>query len=137
MLVRLEKTNSEPSGSPGAEGAAAGRGGDTAAGAVVAVRQTIKRGARMNEVARRVVLRSLRPIVEKRLSLPKRTLKLELADNGHDVVGTVRTDEYRVLVEEALWADLSAATSGSPEEVREKHRLEDWVALKLQEQIPR
>ena len=90
----------------------------------------------MNEVDRRAVLRSLRLIVEKRLSLPKGTLKLELADNGHDVVGRVRTDEYLVLVGEELWADLSVTASGSPEAVREKHRLEDWVALKLQEQIP-
>jgi hypothetical protein len=90
----------------------------------------------MNEVARRAVLRSLRQGVEKRLTLPKGTLKLLLANNGHDVTGRVRADEYQVLVGEDLWEELAAAASGSREEVRASHRLEDWVALKLQEQIP-
>ena len=90
----------------------------------------------MTEVARRAVLRSLRQVVEKRLSLPRGALKLVLADNGHDVVGKVGTDDYLVPVGEELWADLSAAIDHSTEEVRRKHSIEDWVVLKLQEQLP-
>jgi hypothetical protein len=41
----------------------------------------------MTDVARRVILRSLRLVVEKRLSLPRGGLKLVLAANGHDVTG--------------------------------------------------
>jgi hypothetical protein len=90
----------------------------------------------MNAVARRALLRGLRPTVEKRLTLPKGTLKLLLGNNGHDVIGLVRADAYGVQVGEELWEGLAAAPSGSPEERREQQRLEDWVALKLQEQIP-
>src|SRR5947208_3328819 len=95
-------------GSPPSTGDSSNGEGSAAASALgVAVRPMTDGGAIMNEVARRAVLRSLRPLVEKRLSLSKGTLKLDLADNGHDVVGRVRTDEYRVLVGAELWADLS------------------------------
>ena len=90
----------------------------------------------MTEVARRAVLRSLRQVVEKRLSLPRGALKLGLADNGHDVTGKVGADEYQVPVGEELWDDLSAATDHSTDEVRRKHSIEDWVVVKLQEQLP-
>ena len=90
----------------------------------------------MTEVARRVVLRSLRQVVEKRLSLPRGALKLVLADNGHDVTGKVGANEYRVPVGEELWDDLSAATDNSTDEARRKHSIEDWVVVKLQEQLP-
>ena len=91
----------------------------------------------MTEVARRVVLRSLRQVVEKRLSLPRGALKLALAENGHDITGKVGTDDYLVPVGEELWDDLSAATGHSTDEVRRKHSIEDWVVVKLQEQLPR
>lgn len=90
----------------------------------------------MTEVARRAVLRSLRLVVEKRLSLPRGALKLALADNGHDVVGKVGSHDYLVSVGEELWHDLSAATDHSPDEARRKHSIEDWVVVKLQEQLP-
>jgi hypothetical protein len=90
----------------------------------------------MTEVARRVVLRSLRQVVEKRLSLPRGALKLVLADNGHDVTGKVGADEYLAPVGEELWYDLSAATDNSTDEARRKHSIEDWVVVKLQEQLP-
>jgi hypothetical protein len=90
----------------------------------------------MTEVARRAILRSLRQVVEKRLSLPWGALKLVLAENGHDIVGKVGAQEYLVPVAEEPWGDLSAATGDSTEEVRRKHSIEDWVVVKLQEQLP-
>ena len=90
----------------------------------------------MTEVARRAVLRSLRLVVEKRLSLPRGALILVLADNGHDVTGKVGTQEYPVPVGEEPWNDLSAAADDSADEVRRKHSIEDWVVVKLQEQLP-
>jgi hypothetical protein len=90
----------------------------------------------MTELARRVILRSLRQVVEKRLSLPRGGLKLVLAENGHDVTGKVGAKEYLVPVGEKPWDDLSAAPDDSTDEVRRKHSIEDWVVVKLQEQLP-
>jgi hypothetical protein len=90
----------------------------------------------MTEVARRAVLRSLRQVVEKRLSLPRGALKLALADDGHDVIGKVGTKEYLIAVGEELCHDLSVTTADSTDQVRRKHSIEDWVVVKLQEQLP-